>query len=328
MQSIHVGSIVSAFAVFSLLASAQPEFLILDDSGSKVVRFQWGTGQAISHFVGTGISNLAYPHNGTYGPDGNFYTVGSGSDNVLRYNGQTGQPLGEVIPPGGGGLDGPTDLIFGTDGLLYVTSYVNNRVKRVSLDTFQITDFITPGNNLNGPRGIAFDAPGNWYVVSELSNRVLKYNPQGAFVSEVISPGTLGMSWPHDAIVDSSQRLFVSSGGSHSILVRDLNTNNMKLLFAPGTGGINDPYYLSLGPDPEAIYVVGRGGNGQFLRYNRNSGIFLGSFLNSFAGGLSGDPVGVVFMPPVDSCYADCDANGTLNIDDFICFQTAFAIGC
>jgi hypothetical protein len=30
---------------------------------------------------------------------------------------------------------------------------------------------------------------------------------------------------------------------------------------------------------------------------------------------------------PLD-CYADCDGNGTLNIDDFICFQTFFALGC
>jgi uncharacterized membrane protein len=27
-------------------------------------------------------------------------------------------------------------------------------------------------------------------------------------------------------------------------------------------------------------------------------------------------------------CYADCDANGTINIDDFICFQTYYALGC
>jgi hypothetical protein len=26
--------------------------------------------------------------------------------------------------------------------------------------------------------------------------------------------------------------------------------------------------------------------------------------------------------------YADCDASGNLNIDDFICFQTFYAIGC
>ncbi len=29
----------------------------------------------------------------------------------------------------------------------------------------------------------------------------------------------------------------------------------------------------------------------------------------------------------VDACYADCDSSGTLNIDDFICFQTLFALG-
>jgi WD40 repeat protein len=30
---------------------------------------------------------------------------------------------------------------------------------------------------------------------------------------------------------------------------------------------------------------------------------------------------------PADSCYPDCDASGTLDIDDFICFQTFFALG-
>ncbi len=30
---------------------------------------------------------------------------------------------------------------------------------------------------------------------------------------------------------------------------------------------------------------------------------------------------------PATSCYADCDASGSLTIDDFICFQTFFAIG-
>jgi Bacterial protein of unknown function (DUF839) len=35
---------------------------------------------------------------------------------------------------------------------------------------------------------------------------------------------------------------------------------------------------------------------------------------------------------PVDfgqpTCYADCDGDGALTIDDFICFQTLFAVGC
>ena len=37
----------------------------------------------------------------------------------------------------------------------------------------------------------------------------------------------------------------------------------------------------------------------------------------------------VATIPPIDTntCYADCDASGALSIDDFICFQTFFALG-
>ncbi|MCH7792464.1 MAG: hypothetical protein IID31_09325, partial [Planctomycetes bacterium] len=29
----------------------------------------------------------------------------------------------------------------------------------------------------------------------------------------------------------------------------------------------------------------------------------------------------------IDSCYADCDQSGTLDIFDFLCFQNAFTLG-
>lgn len=32
--------------------------------------------------------------------------------------------------------------------------------------------------------------------------------------------------------------------------------------------------------------------------------------------------------PGTGGCYADCDGDGVLSIDDFICFQTYFALGC
>ncbi len=36
----------------------------------------------------------------------------------------------------------------------------------------------------------------------------------------------------------------------------------------------------------------------------------------------------IATIPPIAStCYADCDGSGTLSIDDFICFQTLFALG-
>jgi hypothetical protein len=35
-----------------------------------------------------------------------------------------------------------------------------------------------------------------------------------------------------------------------------------------------------------------------------------------------------VKIPDVVACYPDCDGDGVLAIDDFICFQTFFAVGC
>jgi formylglycine-generating enzyme required for sulfatase activity len=41
------------------------------------------------------------------------------------------------------------------------------------------------------------------------------------------------------------------------------------------------------------------------------------------------DTLGFRFASPVpgSECFADCDSNGSLGIDDFICFQTLFALG-
>lgn len=40
-----------------------------------------------------------------------------------------------------------------------------------------------------------------------------------------------------------------------------------------------------------------------------------------------GDGYAVLIAHLPDPCYADCDASGELDIDDFLCFQTAFGIG-
>jgi hypothetical protein len=63
-----------------------------------------------------------------FGPDGNLYVSGFGSDNVLRYSGTTGALLG--VFASGGGLDSPLGLVFGPDGNLYVSSAVTDNVLR------------------------------------------------------------------------------------------------------------------------------------------------------------------------------------------------------
>jgi hypothetical protein len=46
-----------------------------------------------------------------------------------------------------------------------------------------------------------------------------------------------------------------------------------------------------------------------------------------YSAGVSGMLYDDVSLSESKSCYADCDGSGELDIDDFICFQTAFGIG-
>jgi hypothetical protein len=52
--------------------------------------------------------------------------------------------------------------------------------------------------------------------------------------------------------------------------------------------------------------------------------INLGKLLAYFDGISLNSPVVMIADKP---CFPDCDATGTLNIDDFVCFQTAYSLG-
>ncbi len=316
-------------------AAAQSEFLVMDNNGyaspstGKIVRYEWPSGKVVDWFVAPELSALESPHNAVYGPNGVLYVAGGKTNNIQIYDGQTGKPLGELVSPGGGGLDSPNDLIIGPDGKhLFVCSYNSGAVLKVRLSDGLITPFI-PNGSIVQPAGIAYDTQGNWYVSSQPQDRVLKYNASGTFLGDAIPSGAGGLVSPRDVMIDAQQRLYVAGTLSDTVVVKDLNTNTIASLFPAGTGGLISPHYLTLSPTGDLL-AVGTGGpapaNGMFLKFNRMTGAFLGEFLPPTEGGLSDQPIAIVFKP--DSCYADCDGDGALSIDDFICFQTTFALGC
>lgn len=315
-------------ACAAMSASGQTQFLVMDSLGDRIVRFEWPTGQVIDHFVALGLTNLNAPAEGLFGPDGLFYVSGQASDNIRRFDGVTGKPLGELVPPGGGGIDLAAGMEIGLDGFLYVCSFNNDSVKRVDLVTGVVTNFITPGNGLDGPFGLDQDAAGDWYIACDLSDRVLRYSSAGVYIEEAIPFGTPGLDAPDDCLIDDQGRLFVTAYNTDLIFVKDLGTGVISQLITPGLGGLDGPNFMSFGPEPDALYVVGSGGTGQFLRYDRNTGAFLGAFLSPVSGGVTGDPIAVTFIPESNVCQADCDQSGSLNIFDYICFGNAYAAGC
>ncbi|MCA9278671.1 MAG: NHL repeat-containing protein [Phycisphaeraceae bacterium] len=306
----------------------QSEFLVVDYDGDKIVRYEWPSGLVKDHFVGTGLTNLNAPYKAVYGPDGDLYVSGTLSNNVQKYNGQTGQSLGEIISPGAGGLSTPLGLTFGVDNMLYICSGTNDRVKRWDPNTGVVSDFIVPGNNLDNPHDLAQASNGDWYVTSYNNDRVLRYSASGAYVEDAIVAGAFGLDGPIGCVVDPQNRLFVASEISDKLLVKDLTTGGVSQFVASGVGGLDRPYFLSLGPEPDVLYTVGFRGTAQFLKFNRNTGTFLGTYLSPGTGGLSNGAVAVAFVPDIEPCYADCDNNGNLNIFDYICFGNAYTIGC
>ena len=75
-----------------------------------MLRYNGNTGAFIGVFTsGGGIDKTVAV---VFGPDGNLYVSGTGSDNVVRYNGITGAFIDEFIPSGSGGLNGHHYLLF------------------------------------------------------------------------------------------------------------------------------------------------------------------------------------------------------------------------
>ncbi len=96
-----------------------------------------------------------------------------------------------------------------------------------------------------------------------------------------------------------------------------------------GTSILNAGTFYTLEAFPHTIdwYTIDGGGG-----TSTGGAITLSGTIGQFdAGKLSGGPFDLLggFWGASGSplCYPDCDASGTLNIDDFICFQTLFAIG-
>jgi hypothetical protein len=69
------------------------------------------------------------------------------------------------------------------------------------------------------------------------------------------------------------------------------------------------------------------GGNGAILKYNL-AGQFLGQLIVGTAGGMSGDPATILFLPDPKECVPDIDENGVLDLFDFLEFVNLFNAGC
>ena len=326
---------VCAFAIWTTSltmvapVAAQHSVLVSDGEGNKVVRFDYPAGDPLEHFVGAGMVPFNNVNGMTLGPDGDLFVASGGANRVFRFDGRTGRPLGEFVQPGSGGLAAPDWLVFGPDGNLYVTSVNSHQVLRFDGQTGEFIDAFVPAGagGLQYPRGLAFSpTDGDLYVSSTGgSDSVLRYDGStGAFVAAAIGSHELDLNDPHDLVFDADGTLYVASWASNQVLTVP-NGGEPAVLIA-GTGGLDGPVGLALDPDGPTLVVTSWNGDGRVLRYNKDTGEFLGVYLDAFAGGLSGNPRDVLFLP--DPCPADINDDNSVDTRDVVAFLQFWASGC
>ncbi len=129
--------------------------------------------------------------------------------------------------------------------------------------------------------------------VASLSNgQVRRYHAwSGVFVHA--GTGTT-LQQPQDLLITADRRILVSSAGDDRVAEYSSAGAFVGNLVRPGSGGLDAPAGMALGPD-SSLLVVSRA-SASVLRYHGGSGAFLGVLVAPGSGGLT-SPFGIAFGP-------------------------------
>ncbi len=247
------------------------------------------------------------------------YSIDSnGTDHLFRINLNTGMAT-DLGPVNFGDAEG---LSFGPGGAIYAIGGTVREFWRIT----------PPPGVLVGPTGaqggldagLAFHN-GTMYNVSGASSVSTELYTVNVGVGSTALVGTGSFFADNIAIHPTTGEAY----GIDAIFQDSLYRINL----ANGAGALVGP--LNIGPVSEQVgssfdssgTLWALFSSGQMYTVNRVTGQATLRFqVMGAAGPLSGfEGLAIELGGP---CYPDCDGNGTLNVNDYICFQTKFALGC
>jgi DNA-binding beta-propeller fold protein YncE len=152
--------------------------LLVVDSSGKIVR-SWGKGL------------YKIPHSIRIDPDGNIWTVDSGSSMILKFS-RRGEKLMEISvgeqPVGRGATNGTSDIAFGPNGRIYISDgYGNARILEYNSKGERVRQWGSAGTGpgqFNQPHGIAVDEQGIIYVADRNNARLQRFDLNGKYLGE------------------------------------------------------------------------------------------------------------------------------------------------
>jgi WD40 repeat protein len=284
---------VATVLLAPVVRAAKQDLLVSSRLTDNVLRYDGVTGDFLGEFVTAGSGGLDVPFGMDFGPDGNLYVAGGGSEpRVRRYDGATGAFVGDFTPLFAEAVRG---IAFEPDGNLYGTSagvvFRANGITGAFIDNFVdlgLGELAT---------GFTFGPDGNFYVGSFFANEVLQFDgTTGDFIkvfAEIPIAGSMGNVGAVIFGPDGSLYVNLPNNGD-DVLRFDGLTGDFVEPFIPELDTHPDgPLGMVFGPDGD-LYVASRDSD-QVLRYDGSTGDFIGVFASG--GGLD-EAAGLVFFAP------------------------------
>ena len=151
--------------------------LVVNREG-KIIR-SWGKGM------------YKIPHSIRIDPQGNIWTVDSGSSMILKFT-PKGEKLMEISvgeqPVGRGATNGTSDIAFGPNGRIFISDgYGNARILEYTQKGERVNQWGSHGNGpgqFQQPHGIAIDDQGVIYVADRNNARLQRFDLSGKYLGE------------------------------------------------------------------------------------------------------------------------------------------------
>jgi len=121
----------------------------------------------------------------------------------------------------------------------------------------------------------------DWLVAGFENDAVLRYDATGAYIEDFFPMGAAGADGIHDMALGPDGNLYVPSAFTASVLRFAPDGSFIDVFVAPGDGLLVNPSDLVFGPDGH-LYVASFD-NGGVMKYDRDTGAFLGWFVTPFS---------------------------------------------
>ncbi len=311
-----VMSLTAATAIVAVTSLEAHAALLVSSRLSDEVKAYTEEGEFIKNFITAGSGGLFHPDGFAFGADGDFYLSSTFNGKLLRYNGQTGDFKDVFVDTGEGGLLAPVDMILGQDPtILYVANFAssptipdytptnNDSILAYNTETGDLVQSLDFPLGSEGPLGLAFDPnDNNSLLVSTFGAGIWRFNIQTGTGENFIPFGEGGLRSGGGMAFNEENRLLVTDfsfdptdTSPQRILSYDANTGAFieELVSDVSSNNVNTPLQMIIGPDGELIV------NGSFsnnvVTYDSVTGEFLGTLVESGAGGLNGTNFGLAF---------------------------------